>query len=138
MANLPTGKIKATRTNPKKMILFGNPKIGKTTALADLDNCLLLDIEGGSDFVDAMKIDVIEESINEGILPILSLRRIIKQIAAANEENGGYIYKFIALDTVTALEDMVLPLAGKMYQNTAIGKNWKGDDVTLLPNGAGL
>lgn len=138
MAELPVGKIKATRTNPKKMILFGNPKIGKTTALAELENCLLLDVEGGSEFVDAMKIDVIEESVKENILPIVALRRIIRQIAAANEENGGYLYKYIALDTVTALEDLVLPLAGGMYKNTAIGKNWTGDDVTLLPNGAGL
>lgn len=137
MINLPKGKIKASRSNPKKMILFGNPKIGKTTALSELEDCLLLDLEGGSDFVDAMKIDIIEEAIAENILPIIALRRVVKQIATENKEKGGYVYKIIALDTVTALEDLVLPLAGKMYQNTAIGKNWKGSDVTLLPNGAG-
>ena len=30
MVDLPSSKIKATRVNPKKLILFSKPKVGKT------------------------------------------------------------------------------------------------------------
>ena len=134
---LPKGKIKATRKNPKQIILFGNPKIGKTTALSQLDNCLVIDLESGSDFVDAMKIDVLTIAREEGKKPVIILKDVINSIRSANKEAGKNVYKFIAIDTVSALEDIVLPLANKLYRNTAQGKNWDGDDVTLLGNGAG-
>lgn len=137
MRKLPTTKIKASRKNPKKIILFGNPKIGKSTALSSLDDCLILDLEDGSNFLDAIKINVIQEAREESTSPLAVLKDIIKSIKAANKEKGGYVYKYIAIDTISALEDLVLPLAGKLYRDTPQGKNWKGDDVTVLANGAG-
>jgi hypothetical protein len=134
---LPTEKIKSTRVNPKTMVLFSQPKTGKTTAVAALDNCLLIDLEEGSEFVDALKIDVIKEARAQDKLPIVVIKEIINEIKEANKEKGEYIYKYIALDTVTALEDIVLPLANKMYRDTNMGRNWDGDDVTTLPKGAG-
>ena len=50
MVELPTLKVKATRVNPKKIILFSNPKTGKSTAVAALENNLMLDLEDGSEF----------------------------------------------------------------------------------------
>ena len=61
MIELPTQKINASRKNPRKIILFGKPKIGKSTALANLDNCLILDLEGGTDYLEALKIDIIKK-----------------------------------------------------------------------------
>ena len=55
---LPTTKVKASRKSPKNMIIYGPPKIGKTSMLAKLDNCLIIDLEDGSDMVDALKIKV--------------------------------------------------------------------------------
>ena len=115
---LPESKIKSTRINPKTIVIFSQPKMGKTTVVAELDNCLILDLENGSEFVDALKIDVIEESKNTGKLPIVVLKTIMNQIAEKNKEINGYVYKFIAIDTVSALEDIVLPLAAKMYRET--------------------
>ncbi len=40
------------------MIMYGPPKIGKTTAIAKLDGCLIIDLEQGSDMVEALKIKV--------------------------------------------------------------------------------
>ena len=65
------------------------------------------------------------------------LRQVIKKIAEENKKKGSYVYKCIAIDTVSALEDVVLPLANKLYKDTPQGKNWDGTDVTTLPNGAG-
>ena len=53
---LPTEKIPAVSTNPKYLILYGSPKAGKTSCLAQLENNLIIDLEGGSTFIDAMAI----------------------------------------------------------------------------------
>jgi len=137
MIELPKKVVKATRINPKKIILFSKPKIGKTEALSKLENCLLLDLESGSEFVDAIKINVLDEARKENVPPIIALKQIIDQIKEANNQNGGYVYKYGAIDTVTALEDHCLYLANKLYRDTPQGRNWQGDDVTTLPNGAG-
>ena len=54
--SLPTSKIKAARKSPKNFVLYGQPKVGKTTALSQLDNCLIIDLEDGTDMLDALKI----------------------------------------------------------------------------------
>lgn len=137
MIELPKKKSEVVRIDPKTIILFGMYKSGKTTAAAELEDCLTLDLEEGSDFVSALKIDVQKEAKREGVEPLVILMRIIKQIKKANEDKGDYVYKRIALDTVTALEDVILPMAAKMYRATPMGRNWVGDDVTTLPSGAG-
>jgi hypothetical protein len=134
---LPTKVTKATRVNPKSMVIFSLPKMGKTTTVSALDNCLLIDLEKGSYFVDAVKYDVIREAEKKEVLPIDVLGELIEEIKRSNKKKGGYVYKYIALDTVTALEDVVLPYANKLYRDTPMGRTWVGDDVTTLPNGAG-
>ena len=55
---LPTKKVKAEQVNPKRLIIYSKPKAGKTTAFSMLDDNLILDLEGGSGYVDALKIDI--------------------------------------------------------------------------------
>ena len=120
---LPTKKVKAERQNPKRIVIYSKPKTGKTTAYAGLEENLIIDLENGSDYVDALKVKA--TSLKE-------LLEIGKAIEAA-----GKPYKFVTIDTVTALEDMIMPLAIKLYRQTAMGKNFDGDTVVTLPNGAG-
>lgn len=120
---LPKEKVKATQVNPRRLVLYAPPKMGKTTLVSMLDNCLVLDLENGSDFVDAIKLKA--SNVDE-------IRQIMDKI-----DEAGKPYDYIAIDTVTKLEEMVLPLALKLYKNTPMGKNFKGDDVRKLPNGAG-
>jgi len=101
---LPTEKIKAVTQDPKNLILFSLPKTGKTTLIAELPDCLLIDTEAGSDFVSAMKVKV------KTVEDILEVCREVKK--------AGCPYKFIAIDTVTALEEMVMPLAIRLYQES--------------------
>ena len=119
---LPTSKIPAEIQDPKRLIIFSKPKRGKTTALANLDNCLIVDTENGSDYVEALKVKI--NSIQD-------INDLCKQLKAAN-----YPYDFIALDTITMLEDVCKPLALKLYQATAAGANYTGDIINA-PNGAG-
>ena len=120
---LPKKKVSATRTNPKRMVIYSKPKTGKTTAFAGLDDNLIIDLENGSDYVEALKVKA--NSLEE----LIAIGKQIKE--------QGKPYKYVTLDTVTALEDMVKPLAAKLYRETPMGKNFSGDDVIKLPNGAG-
>jgi hypothetical protein len=120
---LPTKKVKAERVNPKRLIIYSKPKTGKTTAFAGLDSNLIFDLENGADYVEALKLKV------DNLQELLDAGKAIKA--------GGYPYKYVTVDTVTALEDMVMPLAIKLYRSTSMGKNYDGDNVLSLPNGAG-
>ena len=40
MITLPTQKVPATSTNPQYLVLYGLPKAGKTSAVAQLENNL--------------------------------------------------------------------------------------------------
>jgi hypothetical protein len=120
---LPTKKIKADRVNPKRLIIYSKPKTGKTSAFAGLENNLILDLENGADYIDALKVKI--SSLQE----LLDAGKAIKE--------AGKPYTYVTIDTVTALEDMVMPLAIKLYKQTSMGKNYDGDNVLSLPNGAG-
>ena len=120
---LPTKKVKADRVNPKRLIIYSKPKTGKTTAFAGLDGNLIIDLENGAGYVEAMKVTA--NNLQE-----------LKEIGKAIKE-AGYPYKYVTVDTVTALEDMVMPLAINLYQKTPMGKNYSGDSILTLPNGAG-
>jgi hypothetical protein len=104
MIELPTKKVLATRANPKRLVIYSKPKAGKTSALALLDNCLLLDFEKGSDYVDAMKLKI--DSLQ-------GLKEVGAEIVKA-----GKPYKYIAVDTVTALEELCLGYAKSLYMDT--------------------
>ncbi len=136
---LPTQKVAATSKSPNNLIIFSKPKVGKTELCSFLDDALILDLEDGSDYVDAMKLKA---------RTVQDIQAIGKKIIAANHP-----YKFIVVDTVTALETMCIPYAEILYSRKPMGKSWfkKKTDGTLdnasgkmqygnilnLPNGAG-
>ena len=124
---LPKAKVKASRKSPKNMIIYGAPKIGKTTVLSQLDNCLIIDLEDGSDMVDALKV----KAHNLKDLQAIG-SAIIKE---------GKPYKYIAIDTISKLEEWCEVYAKQIYMRTPMGKNFDknnpGASVLSLPNGAG-
>ena len=125
---LPTSKIPAVSVNPKFLIIYGRPKAGKTSCLAQLESNLIIDLEGGSQFIDAMAVQA--RSVNE-------LGEIAQAIRAKNKEVGHNFYKHITIDNATRLEEICLPFAASLYRQLPIAKNWKGDDVRTLEKGAG-
>ena len=128
MIILPTQKVPASSTNPSFLILYGRPKSGKTSCLAQLDNNLIVDLEGGSTFIEALAVQA--RSVND-------LGEIAQDIRAKNSEVGHNFYKHITIDNATRLEEICLPYAATLYRQTPIAKNWKGTDVRTLPNGSG-
>ncbi|QOR57617.1 RecA protein [uncultured phage cr130_1] len=128
MIILPTQKVPASSTNPSFLILYGRPKSGKTSCLAQLDNNLIVDLEGGSTFIEALAVQA--RSVND-------LGEIAQAVRAKNSEVGHNFYKHITIDNATRLEEICLPYAATLYRQTPIAKNWKGTDVRTLPNGSG-
>jgi hypothetical protein len=121
---LPTKKSGITRSAPKLFVIFSKPKVGKTTAVSLLENNLLIDLEHGADFVDALKVNA--NNITE----------LFEYVKLLEKEKKPY--RFITLDTATALEDDIVgELAIRLYKATPMGKNYDGDDLRKLPNGAG-
>ena len=88
-------------------------------------------LEGGTKYLNAMKVEA--KSFEE-----------IREVGKAIKE-AGHPYKYIAVDTITALEEMVIPYAEILYSKSPMGKNWfnpgggkeKYGSVLGLPEGAG-
>lgn len=124
---LPKAKAPAATKSPKNLIIFSKPKVGKTSAIAELPNCLILDLESGSDYVDSMALKATS---------VAEIREIGKAILEA-----GKPYDYIAVDTITALEAMCIKEAEKLYMKTPMGKStWikKLADNSIDPDSAKL
>lgn len=87
-----------------------------------MDDNLILDFEHGTKYLQALKVE------------INSLKDFAEVYKALKESE--HRYKFITIDTVTALEEFVKPLALKMYRDTPAGANYTGD-ITQAPMGIG-
>jgi len=80
--------------------------------------------ERGADFVSGM------------IINVATARELMDTAKAI--ETAGKPYKYITLDTATAMEDNIInDIAVRMYQALPIGKDFKGGDMRKLPMGAG-
>ena len=88
MLVLPVQKTKPKVNNPRYLIIFGKPKSGKTTLLSKLDNCLIVDLEGGSEFLEALSIQA--RNVND-------LGNIANAIRDKIRETGNKPYKYIAI-----------------------------------------
>ena len=78
-------KRKAVSQNPKVLLLYGAPKVGKTTALSQLDDCLIIDTEDGANMI-------------EGYVQAVNNREEL--IALLQKAQEGHDYKYVAIDTI--------------------------------------
>lgn len=145
---LPTERRKAENYNPKLLILFGFPKSGKSSAIASLNENLVIDLEDGYRALDVMLVKA------KNIKDIFAIKMAIEKKI---KETGKQPYRFITIDNATRLEEMCIVYANSLYRATPGGKNWgylkdkdgniiRKDnkpvvdpkaDVRLLPNGGG-
>lgn len=128
MIVLPKEKVKAKVENPRFLIIFGKPKAGKTTLASKLDNNLIIDLEGGSEFLEALAVQA---------RYVKDLGEIANAIREEIKSTGKKPYKYITLDNASRLEEICLSYAATLYRQTPMGKNYQGNDVRTLPNGSG-
>lgn len=142
MIELPLTRSEISKENPKLLIIYAPPKAGKTTLMSTLPNNLILDLEKGTDYVQALRVRIIgwaapinesddakEARHNEKLYYIDEVGQSIIR--------SGRPYEFLTVDTTTALEDMIMPQAVAKYKATQMGANYQGTDVRDLPRGAG-
>jgi hypothetical protein len=136
---LPKAPTKSKLINPSPFLIFGVPKIGKTTSIAALENCLVINLEDPVQTADGMVV----------YAPTLEVfRSILKAII-----KDGKPYNYLAIDTLTKLEEFCIVRAEEIYVNSPMGAGWiKRDDkgkllptcgkskyksILFLPNGSG-
>jgi len=83
-------KRKVVSENPKVMLLYGAPKVGKTTALSQLNDCLIIDTEQGANMVEGY---VESANSREEFINILK------------EAKDGHDYTYVAIDTIDKIAD---------------------------------
>lgn len=125
---LPKEKSTPKINNPKFLILFGRPKAGKSTLMANLDNNLIIDLENGYQALSALVVQA--RTVNDFAEIANALREEIKK-------EGKFPYKHITIDNATRLEEMCLSYAVQLYRQTPMGKTYQGTDIRTLHNGSG-
>lgn len=124
MLTLPTTKSSAVRKNPRYLLIYGPPKVGKSTILSQLEGNLILDLEEGTDYLEALKLK---------IKNIAEYQQVCEQICSQQPRP----YKYVSIDTIDKLEEWAEELATINYKSSNVGKNYTGKSVLNLPNGAG-
>ena len=116
---LPETLVSKKTSSPENLIIYSKPKVGKTTMLSKLDDCLIIDLEQGTNKIDALKVQA--DNLKE-------LYRWMNEIRVAKHK-----YKYIAVDTVTELESWCEWDATAMYMKTPMGKNFNRHDTKTDP-----
>ena len=129
MIILPSLPIVPEHLNPHTLLIYGGPKIGKTTMIPKLPGKYLLhdvDIGGsGSDFVTAVKIKSPTLGHFEETLNVIKLQKEPP-------------YDFYALDGLDTIEAWAERSATQKFKKSVLGKNFEGESVLELPKGGGF
>lgn len=133
---LPTEPLPATRTNPKILLLYGMPKVGKTEELTKLPNNLILDLEDGSAYFPCLRVNITKTGELDEVFDDI-MEKGKERAKAGKKGDDIFPYKYISIDTVDLLEEMAERSATVKYKNSIIGNTFKGDTVLDLPKGAG-
>lgn len=116
--------------NPRTLVIFSLPKSGKTEALAQLDNHIILDFDGSSEFYkcNAVVIDSFEVYVE-----------FMKELKAAYDANNFKPpFKYGIIDTITEASDAVIrALAVRAYNKDEADDKPLTWDITSLGYGKG-
>ena len=141
MIQIPSKKTKGNDGTPVSMTIIGPPKTGKTHLLTKLEGNLILDLESGAKYYDALKIDVNQEVINtnlalekDGKPPGYSKGRALHDITQELRKNP---VKYLTIDTVQQLENIAKEVALVRYKKSSKGKSFTGKDIYDLNMGLG-
>jgi len=82
---LKVAKRAAISNDPKIMLLYGPPKVGKTTMLSKLNKCLILDTEKGARMIAG---SIVEVDTRKSLIDVLK------------KAKEGHEFDYIAIDTI--------------------------------------
>jgi len=116
--DLPTSKTPAEKKDPGFLLIYGAPKAGKTSTIAKLDDCLIIDTERGTEYVDAMKVNV------NNLAEYTDLSQSLSK-----SKNS---YRYIALDTIDNLAGWIEQYVCKQHAVATIGDMEYGKGFALV------
>ena len=119
---LPTKKLPPKRKSPRVLCLFGPTKMGKTEMLSELNDCLIVDAEEGTAYLESMRVEANSLKDLEQVLKLLKDR----------EER----YKYIALDTIDCMVEWFEKYSLLVHNKNNPSK--KADSIGSIPFGAGF
>jgi len=112
-------KTKPVSMNPGIMLLYGPPKVGKTTMLSKLNDCLIIDTESGSNMIEGY----VEKVTNRTEL-----------INLVKEAKEGHEYKYFAIDTIDKVVDWAEKAVCQEYEVASIADLSFGKGYALVRN----
>lgn len=118
---LPKIPLKPTKTVPSSMILFGLPKVGKTTILSKLPNCFNIDVESGASFIENLRLQPPADTGPVGVYQWF--KDVVSEI-----KNSGHPYDFVCIDTISHLDQLSEWIGTFQYMNSAQGKSFNRVD----------
>lgn len=122
---LPTKIREVKSINPGSLLIYSNPKVGKTTIVSQLENNLIIELEPkGADYVSGLIVEASKPS---------EFNKILDEIEKANIKKGGFVYKYITIDTITALDEWSEITGTYRYMNKSQGQ--KFNRVGNIPKG---
>lgn len=129
----------STLDHPKYMIVYAQPKVGKTTALSHLQNACIVDWENGTKYIKGVAVfNVIDEAKEFKGNPVQTINAFAQMLEDYKTKSGKYPYDYLVIDSLTKIGEVAAKLATVLYKNSVIGKSFTGTDVVSeLPNGGG-
>lgn len=116
MVELPTEKRGIKSINPHVLMIYSPPKVGKTTLLGGLDDCLIIETEPfGANYISGKIIEVNKPK---------EFNDVLTAIEESNKKLGGYTYKRIAVDTITKLDEWSEISGTYRYMEKSQGKKF--------------
>jgi len=104
-------------TEMKSAILYGLPKVGKTTILSKLPNCLIIDTENGSD-----KVSALIKKVPQDRGPVAKMQWLDK--FADELIKAGKPYDYVAIDTLSEVNDWSEWSGTYRYMGSTMGRSF--------------
>lgn len=128
---IPEPRTVAPRKNPQSMLVYGNWKVGKTTACAAIPESVLIELQpGGADFVPHGR-----------IMPVNSCQEFLDVLGWLTEQRkaGKPAAKRLVVDHVGVVDDWCFDLALAAFKRSPMGGGKNADlrRITDLPSGGG-
>ena len=113
---LPTKKSVAIK-NPKKLLLYGKTKVGKSEAVSQLENSLIIDTERGTSYVEALSVQA------------TGLRTLREILDLLKEKNS---YDAIVIDTIDNVVEWTEKAICELHDVETIGDLEYGKGYALV------
>lgn len=127
--HIPTGIQQPTTTEPRNVLIYSQPKVGKTETVAALGQSpaglLHLDTEDGTAFVATRRVHIRNRA---------EWNELDKALLAAWRTAP---FRFLVVDNIDKVEEWALELADETYRRFPMGKTFGGQSVLELDRGAG-